>query len=393
MFNIDNKIAHLTEQQINELIEKYYGGGKAKDIIKEYNINVPISKLYTVFPPLKCENEVCEYCGHAMYEERQSKANVNGSYPWFKPKKYCLNCGHEIDSSCHCEQCQKKRNEERERIIREREEAFKIKKELIRQKFYYDDFDAKSINELTTRERILLGSLLRVGLSEDMKKIENMANKELKLAPTYEYTNEIIEELLEHRIILVNPDSEISAFSDNIETFDIYKVQFLINLKKDEFEESVSIIFSGNYSEINKDEILVIWRELAISEIFEYLIISMERVNFNFNPGKKTIEVFNDLLNNFSVSQICQMIYNGIARATKYFQEGRITKKHAANSVITNCQAYGERAILGNWEVKGYYRDRDCKESALSQYLFSKILKIGDAGFNTKPTIIVDEIR
>lgn len=123
---------------------------------------------------------------------------------------------------------------------------------------------------------------------------------------------------------------------------------------------------------------------MAISEILEYLIISMERVNFNFNPGKKTIEVFNDLLNNFSVSQICQMIYNGIAKAAKYLQERNVTRKHAANSIITNCQSYGDRAILEKWEVKGHYRDRDCKESALSQFLFSKIIKIGDAGFNTK---------
>jgi len=81
------------------------------------------------------------------------------------------------------------------------------------------------------------------------------------------------------------------------------------------------------------------------------------------------------------------MIYNGIATAAKYLQERNETRKHAANSVITNCQSYGDRAILEKWEVKGHYRDRDCKESALSQYLFSKIIKIGDAGFNTKPSL------
>ncbi len=387
MFEIDKKIAHLTERQINEVMEKYYGGEKAKDIIKEYGIDIPISKLYTVFPPLKCENEICEYCGHVMYQERQSKTSINSHYTWNKPKKYCLNCGHEIDSFCGCEQCQRKRNDKEERLRKEYEEALRIKRELICRKFSVDNIDEKSFNELTTRERILLGALMCVALSEDMTKIENMASKENNLAPTVEHTKEIIKELLENKVILVDPDSEISAFSDDIETFDIYKVQFLINLKKDEFEESVSTIFRGNYSEIDKEEILIIWKEMAISELLEYLITSMERVNFNFNPGKKTIEVFNHLLNNFSVSQIYQMIYNGIAKATKYYQEGSATKQHAANSVITNCQSYGAKAILDNWRVKGYYRDRDCKESVLSQFLFSKIIKIGDAGFNTKPSL------
>ena len=387
MFEIDKRIAHLTEQQINEVMEKYYGEGKAKDIVKEYGINIPSSKLYTVFPPLLCEYEICKYCGHTMYQERQSKTNAKSSCNWYKPKKYCLYCGHIIDSYCHCEQCQRKRNDEQERLRKEYEDSLRIKRELIYQKFSLDNITVKSFNELTTRERILLGAMMRVGLSEDMTKIENMASKEIKLAPTVEHTKVIIEELIENKIILVDPDSEISAFSDDIETFDIYKVQFLINLKKGEFEDSVSSIFSGNYSEIDKDQILVIWKEMAVSEVLEYLIISMKRVNFQFNPGKKTIEVFNDLLNSFSVSQIYQMIFRGIANATKYYQEGSANKKHAANSVITNCQSYGDRAILDNWEIKGYYRDRDCKESALSQFLFSKIIKIGDAGFNTKPSL------
>lgn len=52
----------------------------------------------------------------------------------------------------------------------------------------------------------------------------------------------------------------------------------------------------------------------------------MDSVRFDFNPGKKTIAVFNDLLDNFSVSQIYGIIYKAITNTTKFCQESDISK-------------------------------------------------------------------
>ncbi|MCC9294963.1 hypothetical protein LN736_08855 [Clostridium sp. WLY-B-L2] len=63
-----------------------------------------------------------------------------------------------------------------------------------------------------------------------------------------------------------------------------------------------------------------------MSECLEYLNFQMDSVRFDFNPGKKTIAVFNDLLDNFSVSQIYGIIYKAITNATKFCQGSDISK-------------------------------------------------------------------
>jgi len=383
MFEIDKRIAHLSEDQIDDLMKKYYENVKAKDLVNEYNINITASKLYTIFPPLKCENEICDHCGNPMYQERQSKTK----YSWSKPKKFCPNCGHTSDSYCNCEHCQNKRREEQERVRKERDEAIERKKKIINQIYSYSGVDKKTMEELSTREKIYLGALFRAALSEDMSKIEPLNSKELRLAPTLNYSEKIIDELYENGVILVDVNSNIDAFSDDARSFNKFEVGFIVNFSKEQYEDTITSLFVGNYIDIDNEECLEVWRELALEESLEYFQISMQRVNFEFTPGKKTYEVFNQFLEFFSVSQIYQIIYANIAKATKYYQEGNISKRQAANSVITNSQSYCERAVAENWKLKQFYRDRECKESSLSQFLFSRIIKIGDVGFNTKPHI------
>ena len=58
------------------------------------------------------------------------------------------------------------------------------------------------------------------------------------------------------------------------------------------------------------DEVIKLTREVALAECLEYLLDQMANVNFSFNPGKKNVEVFDDLLDNFSVAKVFSIIYN-----------------------------------------------------------------------------------
>lgn len=114
----------------------------------------------------------------------------------------------------------------------------------------------------------------------------------------------------------------------------------------------------------------------------------MSTVDFKFNPGKKTNVVLKDLLNNFSTSQIYGIIWSGVTSATRYLQEGNITRRQATNSVITNCQRYGEKALLENWNVKHFNRTKNCQQSVISKYFFNRVMQIGDAGFTEIPRVL-----
>lgn len=99
---------------------------------------------------------------------------------------------------------------------------------------------------------------------------------------------------------------------------------------------------------INNIIVALIWKEIALAECIQYLKYQMEKVNFNFNPGEKTISIFDDFSNDFSTSQVYGIIYKGITSSTRYFQEHKVSRQLAANSVIGACQRYAEKAIINN---------------------------------------------
>lgn len=56
--NLDLRIKHLKEEQIKELINRYYANENVKNPIKEFNINVTANNLFRLFPPLKLEDTI-----------------------------------------------------------------------------------------------------------------------------------------------------------------------------------------------------------------------------------------------------------------------------------------------------------------------------------------------
>ena len=376
---IHEKLAHLTLEQINELIERYYGEEKVKNLIEEYQIDESASKLCGLFPMKELEDEFCRYCQIPLYAEWNSKTEAKTFGKRYK-NKHCLKCGHRAEWRCNCIKCQEAEAEEGRR-----------KKERIYANYKRDNIKFKNIEELSTIDKIYLGGLLQCALSEDMTIIEPINTKNVRLAPTGKLCQQILEELLEKQIITVDIESSADAFDWKGEYFDKNAVYYRVNVQESELEESIRAIFLGEY-EIEPEECLKIWKELALHEVIEYLLISMRRVGFSFNAGERTIQVFSKCLETFSVSQIYQIIYGRIAGATKYFQEGNVSRRHAANSVITKCEDYYNRAAMEQWKLKSYHRDKECPESAMSRYLFGKIIKLDRIGFEVVPNI-ADIIR
>ena len=388
---IHEKLRHLTMLQIESLMNKYYNGVKASDIIKEYNIDTTSSKLYTLFPPIICEDIICPVCNEPMYKERDSKS----SYSWNKKKPFCAICGHTDEIICKCNYCiaerekVRKLNEERKvRILQEKREKIK--------KVYDLNIVPVNYSELNFREKVFLGALLRTSLSEDMEVILPLNDAERELAPTIGYIKEILSYLIGRGIISVDSNSSIDAFLDSNEEKDIEfpnvyyitMVKYRINIVGDEEIKNIlsKIINPKSFSDADKEDALNIWKEIALEECIEYFEYQMKSVRFDFNIGEKTIAIFKDLLENFSVSQIYGIIYKSVANATKYYQESSVSKKQAANSVIGGCQRYAERAMINNWELAKYSRIKELPQSMISEFLFDRVIGVGSLGFNMPPS-------
>lgn len=388
---IHEKLRHLTMLQIESLMNKYYNGVKVSDIIKEYNIDTTSSKLYTLFPPIICEDIICPVCNEPMYKERDSKS----SYSWNKKKPFCAICGHTDEIICKCNYCiaerekVRKLNEERKvRILQEKREKIK--------KVYDLNIVPVNYSELNFREKVFLGALLRTSLSEDMEVILPLNDAERELAPTIGYIKEILSYLIGRGVVSVDSNSSIDAFLDSNEEKDIEfpnvyyitMVKYRINIVGDEDIKNIlsKIINPKSFSDADKEDALNIWKEIALEECIEYFEYQMKSVRFDFNIGEKTIAIFKDLLENFSVSQIYGIIYKSVANATKYYQESSVSKKQAANSVIGGCQRYAERAMINNWELAKYSRIKELPQSMISEFFFDRVIGVGSLGFNMPPS-------
>lgn len=372
-------------------MNKYYNGVKASDIIKEYNIDTTSSKLYTLFPPIICEDIICPVCNEPMYKERDSKS----SYSWNKKKPFCAICGHTDEIICKCNYCiaerekVRKLNEERKvRILQEKREKIK--------KVYDLNIVPVNYSELNFREKVFLGALLRTSLSEDMEVILPLNDAERELAPTIGYIKEILSYLIGRGVVSVDSNSSIDAFLDSNEEKDIEfpnvyyitMVKYRINIVGDEEIKNIlsKIINPKSFSDADKEDALNIWKEIALEECIEYFEYQMKSVRFYFNIGEKTIAIFKDLLENFSVSQIYGIIYKSVANATKYYQESSVSKKQAANSVIGGCQRYAERTMINNWELAKYSRIKELPQSMISEFFFDRVIGVGSLGFNMPPS-------
>lgn len=388
---IHEKLRHLTMLQIESLMNKYYNGVKASDIIKEYNIDTTSSKLYTLFPPIICEDIICPVCNEPMYKERDSKS----SYSWNKKKPFCAICGHTDEIICKCNYCiaerekVRKLNEERKvRILQEKREKIK--------KVYDLNIVPVNYSELNFREKVFLGALLRTSLSEDMEVILPLNDAERELAPTIGYIKEILSYLIGRGVVSVDSNSSIDAFLDSNEEKDIEfpnvyyitMVKYRINIVGDEEIKNIlsKIINPKSFSDADKEDALNIWKEIALEECIEYFEYQMKSVRFYFNIGEKTIAIFKDLLENFSVSQIYGIIYKSVANATKYYQESSVSKKQAANSVIGGCQRYAERTMINNWELAKYSKIKELPQSMISEFFFDRVIGVGSLGFNMPPS-------
>ena len=73
---MEKDISHLTSEQIDTLMQRYYNGESTKKLLDEYNISVRPAELYKLFPPKVYPDYTCSYCGSSLISNRPSKSAI-----------------------------------------------------------------------------------------------------------------------------------------------------------------------------------------------------------------------------------------------------------------------------------------------------------------------------
>lgn len=329
---MNKRIAHLSEQQLQDLIDRYYKKEKIADLLKEFNVSAKPSELLKLFPPKQIE-EKCPYCSVNLVEKYSSR-----EYSWRKEYPQCPNCDHTIGGYCRCVNCIRS---EKARLEDERLKAQRIedeKSEFLRTHLQNYGNREVELESLSFSEKVYLGALLREGLSEDFLSINPIDIFHNPLAPTNDFRKEMVEHLYDRGIIAIHPESDLNCFSIDLSTgefsFQLFRVRWVLNVWKEGTNKVPLIEEIINPKDLTDfDEAYLMWRKIALNESVEYLserVKTLFRVDYKIGP--KTLSVIEDLLNDFSASQIFGIFKKQSNDALAYSVEKGLARHHAVNT-------------------------------------------------------------
>lgn len=379
MSRVAPELKHLSSEQIYDLLRQYYKGEKASVLIEKFNINVRPSKLYQTFP-VRNLFALCLYCSEILQE----------AFPSVTSKKVnpatCPACGHKEEQNCRCDNCQ-------ELALQKRQNELKRKESKIKKHYDLKKYKRKEYSDLSAEEKLYLATVIRASIEQNLDRIAPLKGSINPLTPSNEWNNDLIRTLFRNGDMIVHPTSSTDAFEFDEDgdptTFYLYDVHYFINIEQGDLDRIKFVDALMNPKDIVDDMEFCyeMWLRIATEECLAYLMHSLNKVNFPFSPGDKTILVIREMLKHFSVAQIYGVIHKQVANSTKFFQEKNITRQHAANSVITGCERFTERAVSLGWELSKYNRIKDLPESVLSLVFFNRVFNIGEDGFNIPPSL------
>jgi hypothetical protein len=214
---------------------------------------------------------------------------------------------------------------------------------------------------LTLEEALSLLALIRVAADEKLETIQPIGER--MLSPFRELDDELLSHLYHERGVLqIDPFSEAAAFNwedGKPVRYFTYKVGWQIR----DGERSVDIAsaqraleqaFRGRWSAawmIERDDL---WRKLALAECLEYLRVSLDDHGLTKEMGEKTRHVVANALNDFSIGQVYSFIWRAAKDAAAFYVRERVTKRHAANTVVGAIERSAERAVANGWDVKDF---------------------------------------
>ncbi len=127
-----------------------------------------------------------------------------------------------------------------------------------------------------------------------------------------------------------------------------------------------------------------LWKRIAASECVQFLVHSLERYDYTYIPDLQATELFNDLVENYSVAQVFKLTdkatkdFVDFARRQRWpMRPGRVVDKIRSNEAYYRSQG---------WSIFSFQRRPVCPpQSVISRIFFDTVLGIGDDGFFEAP--------
>jgi hypothetical protein len=379
---INPKLAHLTEQEIIQLIEDYYSGKNITTLKSQYKIELKGNNIVVLFPP-QITDSICKNCNINLWKNFEPKKLVNISY--WQNISYCPQCGHRNEKSCTCNYCEEHRKLDN---INLKGDAIK----LLCSYFDTSNLTLHKLENISITEKIYLGTFIQIGLSKDGKYLRIFSSPDYPVAPTKELYFEMVDLLTMNKIILIYPDTFQEELSYHYNPPVLGKQNeaafYYLNIENNDSLETINSLISPTIDvKANIDEINNLWKKIATEECKSFLEYSLKYVDFPYTVGEKSNEILESLLEYFSISQVFGLIDRCLGYTTKEYQAGKVTKINAGIYLLTTCKMQGKKAIDSGWVLTKYFRPQELPESVLSKFFFNSILNVGKRGLDIVPNL------
>lgn len=404
-------IKSFSKDELEVFLKEYYYSEESVDsIFNKYEIKETPSRLKYVLPPLVTEF-LCPYCVTPMYETAPSRTELKARSKIGNSDFgdiFCKDCEHKETKQyygkyyCDCKSCTNEQQLTQNLEIQLQKEKF----EKILQSQQENVITLLDIDNVVLKTYLLS---LVLYLCDDNLSISTINSfSKSKFFPTIEFGQSFISTLrnisligfddvesnLKHIHFLESEDNEDNE--DELEESKLYynyapydiQFRFLIdNIHEFSLPEIVSFCEDFPHGEQNRELALDLWREIAKSELLEYLYNLFEKYKFNQDAiGDSIKEKMELILEDFSVSEGYAIIYNAVNGAASYKQTG-VSFRQAINSIGPSIVTNINKRKSGEWNTNSYKRNYELPQTPIAATFFDNILKIGEKGFTHKPTL------
>lgn len=363
---INRKLEHLTEEQIEEVITMYKDKSiRLSNIISKYNIDVKPSGLLSILPPIKTD-EVCAICGAYLYQKLKPRTGYASDS---QKDKFCLECGHWVyaksiweTKKCTCEGCKAIAKAEEERKKKQIQEIYSKEKAQI------------NFTELTLSDQI---KLVYVLMNNSFHNVSEIAPME----PEGKWI-QYINRLTEIKAISVSPESAVNAFcKENFPNeYYVAKVQYNVNVIFD--DEILYKINNNSYfiENSNEEELIILLKKYIYDDLIRQFEDMLNSRRLQLHISENANDKFIELIDKISYTQILTLCNRVAVFFTDKVLTGNMSKSMAKNAALLNVSKFYDRAIQSDWTIN---HAEICHIGKELQFFIERIL-------NKKTTILKD---
>lgn len=391
------KMVHLSDEEIEEVVELYYSGRmKVAEIIEKYDIRVEKHSFIKVLPPIELDKR-CPICGAPFYLARGPRKRDNMNIP------QCLKCGHVDHPDCGCDVCyaekaamlKKKRAAEvdKERRKRAAEKAGHVKKFLKMQ-----SSSPVELVHMSFKDRVYLAAILRYATTAkdryNIIPVETVYDRTKVDFASDMISGDIISYLHRRGLICVDVKSEPEAFIDVVDKVTFYTncVKYRLNLVDSQrgyldFDELLNPNICDIRSDLDLIEACEIWMCISVWDCVDYINYFAEWLNLFYKPSVNMAGCISGLLEKFTTAEVYWIIENAAKLPNSFTWENSLIKKEKAIKAM--CASI--KKIAKELRTSGFTGFEASKSCELRKYMFNdfyynEVLGIGEASFYSKIT-------